>query len=127
MNPRVDITIGAHRLDAEVVADPMRRWLGLMFRTSMAPDAGMLFVFPDDTVLSFWMSNTPLPLSVAFLDAKRRILNIADMDPYDEEHLHDSDGPARYALEVHRGWFEAHGIGPGDDCELTLPTDLVVA
>ena len=104
----------------------MRRWLGLMFRTSMAPDAGMLFVFPSAEVLTFWMSNTPLPLSVAFLDASGVILNVADMAPFDEETFHPSDGPALYALEVHQGWFKAHGIRPGQLCEFKLSTDLLV-
>jgi hypothetical protein len=96
-----------------------------MFREEMPPDGGMLFVFPAEQPRSFWMKDTPLPLSIAFLDAERRIINIVDMQPFDETS-HASAGPAKYALEVHQGWFAERGIEAGARCEFELPADLLV-
>ncbi len=90
--------------------------IGLMCRTSLEPDAGMLFVFPDDTRASFWMKNTLIPLSIAFLDAKWHIMAIMDMrvapDPSDPppSDLFAPTRPYRYALEVNQGFFTAHQI-----------------
>jgi hypothetical protein len=123
---RIPVTIGEHRLAAELAADPLRRAIGLMLRTHLPQDAGMLFVFPEDDLLGFWMRWTLLPLSIAFLDAEGRILNVEDMEPLDEQVLHCSVRPARYAIEAHRGWFSARGIGPGDFCAFELPQDLLV-
>jgi uncharacterized membrane protein (UPF0127 family) len=119
-------TIGEERLELQVVATPETRAQGLMFYSELPQSAGMLFVFPQDSQQSFWMRNTFIPLSVAFLDAERRILNIEDMQPLDEQTFHNSAGPARYALEVNQGWFAARGIGPGAVVEFTLPPDLAV-
>jgi uncharacterized membrane protein (UPF0127 family) len=96
-----------------------------MFRQELADDAGMLFVFPQDQGLSFWMRNTTIPLSIAFIDSERRIINIADMQPLDESSV-PSERPARYALEVNQGWFAVRGIKPGDRVEFVLPADLEV-
>ena len=92
----------------------------------MPADHGMLFVFPQAEALTFWMKDTPLPLSIAFVDTQKRILNIADMQPFDDRTFHQSEGMAMYALEVNQGWFAARGIGPGTVVEFTLPADLVV-
>jgi hypothetical protein len=125
-NGATQLTIGAYQLTARIVADPATRSQGLMFVTELPDDEGMLFVFPTDQQLSFWMRNTYIPLSIAFLDADRRILNIADMEPLDDRTFHASAGPARYALEVNQGWFAARGIAAGDIVEFMLPPDLVV-
>jgi hypothetical protein len=122
----ISIAIGQHTLRAEIAADPVARALGLMFRRSLAPDAGMLFVFPELEILSFWMSHTFVPLSVAFLDGAGRILNIEDMSPLDDRSFHLSIAPACFGLEVNCGWFAARGIGPGDHCQFRLPGDLHV-
>jgi uncharacterized protein len=122
----ITATAGGEALRLLVVADPEKRARGLMFYRSLPDDLGMLFVFPSDAPLSFWMRNTYIPLSVAYLDSERRILNIADMQPLDEQTLHRSAGPARYALEVNQGWFAARNIAPGAVVEFTLPPDLVV-
>jgi uncharacterized protein len=122
----IPVALGPYGLEVEIAADPVRRALGLMFRRSMPADRGMLFVFPEDEILSFWMSNTLIPLSVGFLDADHRILNIADMEPLDDLSFHVSAAPARYGLEVHRGWFADRGIEPGDRCSFELPAGLVV-
>ncbi len=110
--PTVTLTIGSHKLVAEVVATVEQRATGLMNRFSLKPDHGMLFVFGRPAPQAFWMKNTYIPLSIAFIDADGRILNIEDMRPQTEE-THWSKGPALYALEMKKGWFAERGIGPG--------------
>lgn len=111
--PAATLTIRGHRLVAEIASTPAQREIGLMNRFSLQPDHGMLFVFDDAQPLAFWMKNTFIPLSVAFVDAGGRILNIESMAPQDLT-THWSRGPALYALEMRQGWFLDHGIGPGD-------------
>lgn len=110
--PTATLTIGTHKLVAEVVTTVEQRATGLMNRFSLKPDHGMLFVFGRPAPQGFWMKNTYIPLSIAFLDADGRILNIEDMRPQTEE-THWSKGPALYALEMKKGWFAERGIGPG--------------
>jgi len=111
--PAIALAIGKHKVQAEVAADPGTRERGLMFRFDLRDEEGMLFVFPEPQRLTFWMKNTPLPLSIAFIDARGVILNIRDMLPYTLDG-HPSEGDALYALEVNRGWFAARGIRAGD-------------
>lgn len=94
-----------------------------MHRRDLQADGGMLFVFPDEAPRNFWMRNTPLPLSIAFLDSEQRIINIDDMAPFTDTP-HPSLAPARYALEVHQGWFAERGITAGALCEFALPADV---
>ena len=108
----IDLVIGNHRLVAEVAATEATRTTGLMNRFSLKPDHGMLFVFAEPQALAFWMHNTYVPLSIAFIDAKGRILNIEDMAPQTDS-THPSRGLALYALEMKKGWFSDRGIGPG--------------
>jgi uncharacterized membrane protein (UPF0127 family) len=110
--PTTVLTVGDHKLTAEVVVTPDQRSLGLMNRFSLKPDHGMLFVFERSEPLSFWMKNTFIPLSIAFIGADGRIVNIEDMKPQTED-THWSKGPALYALEMRKGWFAEKGIGPG--------------
>jgi uncharacterized membrane protein (UPF0127 family) len=111
--PTVPLSIGKHALVAEVAASPDTRERGLMFRYDLKDNEGMLFVFPAAQKQSFWMKNTPLPLSIAFIDSKGTILNIRDMMPFTTDG-HPSEGEALYALEVNRGWFAQRGIKAGD-------------
>ena len=113
-------------LDVEVASDPEARARGLMFRRTLPENGGMLFITPGRESAGFWMKNTFLPLSIAFLDDSSRIVNIADMQPFDEVTAHRPAVPVPYALEVSRGWFAANGIGPGDLCSFRLPERLVV-
>jgi uncharacterized protein len=113
---RVDLTISGKRLTAELADTPERRARGLMYRTELAPDHGMLFIFEQVERHCMWMRNTPLPLSVAFVDASGRIINIADMAPLTETS-HCAAKPALYALETRQGWFSRHRLGPGDKIE----------
>lgn len=117
----IPIRFGTHTLWAEVADEEPERQQGLMFRREMGADDGMIFVFDAPHVASFWMRNTPLPLSIAFLDENRKVLNIRQMAPHDDRHYHYSDGPALYAVEAHQGWFEKRGIKAGDLAEFTLP------
>lgn len=110
--PTIPLTIARHALVAEVAASPETRERGLMFRYDLKENEAMLFVFPSARQQSFWMKNTPLPLSIAFIDAKGVILNIRDMMPFTTDG-HPSDGEALYALEVNRGWFAQRGIIAG--------------
>ena len=107
------ITAGMHLVQAEVAATPGERSLGLMNRDSLAPNAGMLFVFEEARVHCFWMRNTRIPLSIAFIDDDGAIVNIADMAPFDEESNHCPARPVRFALEMSQGWFAQRGIGAG--------------
>ncbi|CAG0979193.1 hypothetical protein BURK2_01744 [Burkholderiales bacterium] len=111
--PKIQIEIRQHKIVAEVAATEATRAKGLMHRFSLPPDQGMIFVFPGPQGVAMWMRNTFIPLSVAFIDAEGRILNIADMQPKSEE-LHASAGLAVYALEMRQGWFKERGLGPGE-------------
>ena len=110
--PMIELTASFHRIEAEVAADNPSRMQGLMHRKNMAPNRGMLFVFPQPRSYCMWMRNTFLPLSVAFLDDRGTILNIEDMRPQTEDN-HCARSPARFALEMNRGWFAERGIRPG--------------
>lgn len=114
--PTVTLTIRGQRMIAEIAATPLQREIGLMNRFSLQPDHGMLFVFESAQPLAFWMKNTYIPLSVAFVDANGRVLNIEEMAAQDLAR-HWSRGPALYAIEMRQGWFLDHGIGPGDVVE----------
>ena len=111
--PATTLTIGKQKIVAEVAATTEQRTTGLMYRFSLKPDHGMIFVFEKAEPQSFWMKNTFIPLSIAFIASDGRILNVADMAPQDER-THWSNGPAQYALEMRKGWFAERGIGPGD-------------
>jgi uncharacterized membrane protein (UPF0127 family) len=108
--PLLELFAGMHRVEAEVAATLGSRMSGLMQRRIMAPQRGMLFVFPEVAKHCMWMRNTLLPLSVAFLDEKGRIINVEDMQPQSDDN-HCATKPARYALEMNLGWFKSRGIG----------------
>jgi len=110
--PTVQLSAGMHLIHAEVAADMASRSQGLMFRKSLGPNAGMVFIFDEEAQHCMWMKNTLLALSVAFLDASGTIINIENMAPQTED-THCAKRPARYALEMERGWFASHGIKPG--------------
>ena len=94
------------------------RQKGFMYRKSIPFGTGMLFVFEKDQILSFWMKNTPHPLSIAYINSKGRIIDIFDMTPYSVNSI-VSTGYSRYALEVPQGWFEKNGIKRGDFIDLS--------
>ncbi|MEO6986509.1 MAG: DUF192 domain-containing protein [Paralcaligenes sp.] len=110
--PTTELTIGAQTVQAEIAATEGSREQGLMYRQSLLPDHGMLFVFDSADVQCFWMKNTLLPLSIAFIAGNGKILNIADMQPQTED-AHCPVGPIFYALEMQQGWFAHHQIQAG--------------
>lgn len=101
-----------HLIQAEVAADPASRQQGLMHRTSLAPNHGMLFLFEQAAIHCMWMRNTLIPLSVAFLNEEGLILNIETMEPLNDRS-HCAAAPARHALEMEAGWFDKKGVRPG--------------
>lgn len=108
----VELSVGMHRIQAEVAATPQSREIGLMNRPSLPTQAGMLFVFEQAQAHCFWMKNTLIPLSIAFLDEAGIIVNIEDMQPQTENN-HCAAKPVHYALEMNQGWFKARGAKPG--------------
>ena len=108
----VDLTAGFHVVKAEVAQTQEQRAIGLMHRKELGTNEGMLFVFERPAVQCFWMKNTLLPLSIAFLQDDGTIVNIADMKPQTLDS-HCSDRPVRLALEMNQGWFGKRGIKPG--------------
>ncbi len=110
--PTVQLSAGMHLIRAEVAADVSTRMQGLMHRESLAPNAGMLFIFEDAAIHCMWMKNTLIPLSVAFIDQGGAIINVADMQPHSEQS-HCASAPARFALEMTKGWFAQRGVKPG--------------
>jgi len=110
--PVKSLSAGMHMIHAEVASTDATRARGLMFRKELAPNSGMLFVFEQANVQCFWMRNTLLPLSIAFIQNDGTITNIADMAPMTETS-HCSTAPVRYTLEMEQGWFVRHGISAG--------------
>ena len=113
----VELRVGPATFRVEVAATPAARQQGLMFREELGLREGMLFVFDRTEVRSFWMRNTPLPLSIAYIDERGVIVHITDMEPYSEAPV-SSRFPARYALEVNRGAFADAGVRVGDRVEI---------
>ncbi|MDY2843655.1 MAG: DUF192 domain-containing protein [Treponema sp.] len=119
-NLRIEKSDGTFvEVKAEIAEKEEERSRGFMFRKNIPDGTGMLFVFENDQILSFWMKNTPHPLSIAYIDYKGKIRDIFDMTPYSEATI-VSTVSVRYALEVPQGWFEKSGIKKGDFLELDL-------
>lgn len=108
----------------EIAATTPERQQGLMFRTEMDEDAGMLFLFPRDVQIGFWMRNTQIPLDIAYIAADGTVLEVRQAKPLDETVLTPAK-PYRYVLEVNQGWFERQGMGAG--AMVTLPAGLPAA
>ena len=119
--PRVAMRANGHLLGVQVADDEAKRETGLMFRKHLGEDEGMLFVFPDSQRRGFWMRNTFVPLDIVYLDADRRVINVAQMLPRDERSVY-SAAPARYALELPVDAARRLGIKPG--MVLELPPDV---
>lgn len=110
--PRVTLKAGMHLIHAQVASTPEQRSTGLMFRQEMPANEGMLFVFEEPAGQCFWMKNTLLPLTAAFVADDGTIVNLADMKPKTLDS-HCSAKPVRYVLEMHQGWFAKRGIQAG--------------
>ena len=110
--PRMELTAGEHQLTVYVARSAEERAMGLMHRRELPEDEGMLFMCDSRKVLAFWMKDTPLPLSIAFLREDGTVLKTADLEPLDLEG-ESSEHPVRFVLEVNQGWFEERDLGPG--------------
>jgi uncharacterized protein len=120
------ISLNDHLLRVELAMTEKEHAQGLMEREHLQEGEGMLFIFDEPHILSFWMKNTNIPLSIAFFDAHRAIINIEQMDPPQGGVLrtYRSHKPALFALEVSQGWFDRQGIRVGDFFEWT-ESDLI--
>jgi uncharacterized membrane protein (UPF0127 family) len=110
--PRIKLSAGMHLIDAQLAQTPDQRTIGLMFRKDMPQHEGMLFVFEQPSSLCFWMKNTLLPLTAAFVADDGIIVNLADMKPQTTD-THCATKPVRYVLEMNQGWFAKRGIKAG--------------
>lgn len=110
--PRLTLSAGMHLIQAQVASTPDQRSIGLMFRREMPANEGMLFIFEQPQTQCFWMKNTLLPLTAAFVADDGTIVNLADMKPQTTDS-HCSTQPVRFVLEMHQGWFDKRGIKAG--------------
>jgi uncharacterized membrane protein (UPF0127 family) len=109
---RIKLQAGMHLIDTQLALTPEQRQIGLMFRKDMPQHEGMLFVFEAKSVQCFWMKNTLIPLTAAFLNDDGTIVNLADMAPQTTQS-HCSTQPVRFVLEVNQGFFTKLKMGPG--------------
>ena len=110
--PRARLSAGMHLLDVQLAQTPQERQIGLMFRREMPQHEGMLFVFEQPATQCFWMRNTLIPLTAAFLADDGTIVNLADMKPQSDDS-HCSTKPVRFVLEMNQGWFAKRNIQAG--------------
>ena len=110
--PRTQLRAGMHLLDVQLAQTPLERQIGLMFRKDMPQNEGMLFIFEQPATQCFWMRNTLIPLTAAFLADDGTIVNLADMKPQSDDS-HCSNKPVRLVLEMNQGWFARRGIRAG--------------
>ncbi|MGH8747424.1 MAG: DUF192 domain-containing protein [Burkholderiales bacterium] len=110
--PEVALSLGMREIHAELANSVPARMQGLMYRTSLAPNSGMLFLYEHPAMECMWMKNTLIPLSVAFFDQAGTLINVEPMQPQTEDS-HCTERPASYSLEMEQGWFARNGIGAG--------------
>lgn len=121
-NKVLPINVAGIELEVEVAVTPEEQILGLMYRNTLEDNAGMLFIFPYEKQLSFWMKDTRIPLSIAFIKANGRIVQIDSMKPYSLD-THLSKEKVKYALEMKEGWFKIHNVREGDEVKIPPTTD----
>ncbi len=116
----ISASVNGHKLRLYVADTPEKEQEGLMFVTAeeLGPDDGMIFIFDAPSQQSFWMKNTLIPLDIAYLDSKGKIINILTMSALDESS-YPSEGPASFAVELNADWFKNHGVKPGDRFDLS--------
>ena len=111
--PKASLRLGTNTLLVQIAADDASRKLGLMARTQLRPDEAMLFVFPQPRSVAFWMKDTPVPLSIAYVGSSGRIFELHDLKPFDVTPVSSVSSAVVYALEVPQGWFLKHGVMAG--------------
>ncbi|MCB0410916.1 MAG: DUF192 domain-containing protein [Bdellovibrionales bacterium] len=121
------ISIGKKEIFVEIARTQQQLSVGLMFRKQLPQNEGMLFVFPDEAPRNFWMKNTFIPLSIGFFSSKGELLEILDMNPMtsvlqQEVPTYQSKHPAKYALEMNKGWFAMNKIKKGQTLRIKAPT-----
>lgn len=109
----IKLYLGAAELTVEVADENLERQAGMMHRTTMPKNEGMLFVFPRPHQTGFWMKNTTVPLSIAYIDRASRVIEIYDLHPLNTQPVESRSTRVQYALEVNQGWFAKNGIQPG--------------
>lgn len=112
--PTISLTLGSKNIHAEIADDNQERATGLMFRKSLATDSGMLFVMPQIGPAAFWMRNTEIPLTIAYIDSSGVILELHDLEPHSEKTVPSQFPNIAFALEMTRGWFSKNNVWPGD-------------
>ena len=122
--PTAVVSINGQDISVELAFTNDTRSCGLSNRFSLEKDSGMLFLFSDTRKRTFWMKNTHIPLSIAFIDETGTIVTIHQMEADKTRTTYHSSQSVRYALEVNQGWFTLHGIKTGDKVEMTLPAVL---
>lgn len=115
--PMTELRIGAKKISAEIADEDHERSAGLMFRKSLATDSGMLFVMDNSGPVGFWMKNTELPLTIAYIDASGTIKELHDLQPRVEKPVPSRFPNIAYALEMPQGWFSKNNIWPGERIE----------
>jgi hypothetical protein len=120
--PTTRLAIGGLTLTLEVATKPKEHSIGLMNRRNMAENEGMLFVFDPPRMVHFWMKNTYIPLSAAFVAPDGTVVKMTDMEPLSEK-THSPDVPVKYVIEVNRGWFKKAGLRVGDAVKIDLQKD----
>ena len=118
-NKILPINVAGIELEVELATTFEEQSLGLMYRDKLEENGGMLFVYPRENFLSFWMKDTRMPLSIAFIKADGRIIQIESMKPYSLD-THVSKEKAKYALEMNEGWFRIHNVREGDTVKMPL-------
>jgi uncharacterized protein len=118
--PTISLALGTRQFTLETATTDQTREIGLMYRDSMATDHGMIFVFPDEEPRTFWMKNTHIPLDIVYLDLAGKIVSIKSMKAYDLTGI-DSDGPAKYAIELNPGIPTDAGLKVGDTIQIPQP------
>ena len=118
-----NITVGPAKLKVKIAKNAREQARGLMFIKNLTSDQGMLFSYPQPQVLSFWMKNTTIPLSIAFIDENYKIFQIEDLTPGNEQSV-KSNSPGMWALEVNQGWFKQNNVKIGD--KISLKRDKII-
>ena len=116
---RVTLSINGRPLEVEMARKKKQREKGLMFREELGWNEGMLFIFPKEQLLSFWMKDTSIPLSIAFVDERGVVVDIYDMKPYSLDPVRSSR-KCRFAIEVNQGFFRDAGLTRGDSIDLSM-------
>jgi uncharacterized protein len=111
--PTVKLWVGTNQVTAEIASTHQQIQTGMMFRTNMAEMEGMIFVFPQPNQVAFYMRNTLIPLSCAYIDPEGTILETFEMQPLDETAIPSKSHQVQYVLEMKQGWFDRHKIRPG--------------